>query len=396
MALKTLHVISSVATRSGGPATVLLQLSRQQARDGHQVTLCTTNRDAPSGLLPVPCNVPIVRDGVTTWHFASQSFPLRFSRTMATWLHANIREFDVVHVHGLYRFPTTFAAWCARRTGTPYLICPHGSLDPFLHQQSHYNLVLKRLYERLFDRPNLDGASAILYTAEEERQKASALKLKARAVVVPNGLAWDDYETLPPAGGFRARAGIPEHAPLVLFLGRINFKKGLDLLVPAFAQVLRAVPDARLAIVGPDNEGYGRSVRRWCNEQGIRSHTTFVDHLDPESVRQAYVDADVFALPSYSENFGMTVAEAMACRCPVVISDQVNIWREVKRAGAGQVTRLDIPEIADALTALLRSDEDTLHATGEAGRKLVKQQYTWAQISQQLTQVYETLSSHTG
>ena len=135
----------------------------------------------------------------------------------------------------------------------------------------------------------------------------------------------------PPRVTFASELRLNDQTPLVLFLGRINFKKGLDLLVPAFGRVVQKHPDARLAVVGPDNEGYGLKVRRWCEEQGIQDKVFFVDHLGFEKVKEAYVDADVFVLPSYTENFGLTVVEAMACGTPVVISDQVNIWREFRR-----------------------------------------------------------------
>jgi glycosyltransferase involved in cell wall biosynthesis len=158
--------------------------------------------------------------------------------------------------------------------------------------------------------------------------------------------------------------------------------------------VLKDVPSARLAIVGPDNEGLAADVRRWCREQGIENRVIFVEHLPQTEVREAYVDADVFVLPSYTENFGMTVAEAMACRCPVVISDQVNIWREVAQSGAGHVVRLRVEEISSAILAVL-SDPGKAIAMGAAGRQLVQERFTWDTITNRLTRVYEAVQSGT-
>ena len=325
--------------------------------------------------------------GVELCCFAVDFTPMWVTRAMVIWLRANMRQYDIVHVHGLYRFPPTYAAYRARKQNVPYIIRPHGNLDPYLYKQSSRSLLLKRLWERWFDLPNLNGASAIHYTSEDERERAAFLKLRAPAFVVPNGLKWARFAALPACGAFRERLGIGE-APLVLFLSRINFKKGLDLLVPAFARVRARYPDAVLAIVGPDNEGYGAKVRGWVAEHGLQACVRFVDHLQGEAVLQAYVDADVFALPSYTENFGMVVAESLACATPVVISDQVNIHAEVTAAGAGLVTRCDAGEVAEALCVLL-ADAPRRTAMGAAGRALVQRKWTWDVVARQLTAEYE-------
>jgi glycosyltransferase involved in cell wall biosynthesis len=321
--------------------------------------------------------------------FAVDFSPLLYSRSMARWLRDAITRFDVVHIHGVYRFPMTCAARCAHIRAVPYIVGPHGSLDPYLFRQSSTSVFLKRLYERWFALPMLNAAGAIHYTSEDERKRASFLRLRAPSFVVPNGIDWDRFEQLPRRGAFRAGLGIGA-APLALFLGRVNFKKGLDLLVPAFAQLRRLHPDAHLAIVGPDNEGYGARVRQWVRDCGLEQWVHLVDRLDGPEVVQAYVDADVFVLSSYTENFGMTVVEAMACGTPVVISDQVNIHREVRDASAGLVTRCDIDEIAEAMAALL-SDEARRQAMGAAGRCAARDLYSWAPIVRQLTAEYEAV-----
>jgi len=388
--MRVLHVISTMAPSSGGTTTVVESLLAAQAHGGLEVTLCTTDRDNPPSKR---LDATSVRDRlapmIATHVFPAEMPSLLISRALRAWLRRNIGRFDLVHAHGLYRFPSTYAVRLARRCGVPSVICLHGSLDPFLYRQSSRSVRLKRLWERWFDLPNLHGASAIHYTTEDERERASFLKLRAPSFVVPNGLDWARFAALPARGAFRARLGIGD-APLVLFLSRLNFKKGLDLLVPAFARVRARYPDAVLALVGPDNEGYGAKVRGWVAEQGLVDAVRFVDHLQGEAVLQAYVDADVFALPSYTENFGMVVAESLACGTPVVISDQVNIHGEVAAAGAGLVTRCDAGEVAEALCALL-GDAPRRRAMGTAGRALVQRQWTWDVVARQLTAEYETV-----
>ena len=260
-------------------------------------------------------------------------------------------------------------------------------MDPYLYAKSSKSVWLKRLYERIFDFPNLNAAGAIHYTAEEERDKASFLGLKAPSFIVPNGLDWQRYAHLPERGKLRGKLGLG-NAPLVLFLGRIHFKKGLDLLVEAFDGVRRRVPGVQLVIAGPENDDYGAKVRLWVKERGMEEQAHFVGMLQGEDVLQAYVDSDVFALPSYTENFGMTVAEAMACALPVVISDQVNIHADVKGAGAGIVTRCNAGEVAAALIELL-ADRELRQRMGEAGRQYVQDTWTWEVVAGSLVNEYE-------
>ena len=386
--MRVLHVITAIPLVSGGPTSVLRALTAAQVAAGLQVAVCTSDRDNPSNrALDAGILRQLLVAEVDLQVFACEWSGPMLSLAMRRWLRAHIADFDLVHVHGLYRFPSTYAAWLARRRGVPVVIRPHGNLDPFLHRQSSRSVLLKRLWERWFDLPNLHGAAAIHYASEDERERAAFLKLRAPAFVVPNGLDRARFASLPARGAFRAQLGIGE-APLVLFLSRINFKKGLDLLVPAFARVRARYPDAVLAIVGPDNEGYGAKVRGWVAEHRLQDAVRFVEHLEGEAVLQAYVDADVFALPSYTENFGMVVAESLACGTPVVISDQVNIHGEVAAAGAGLVTRCDAGEVAEALCVLL-ADAPRRVAMGAAGRALVQRKWTWDVVAGQLTAEYE-------
>lgn len=391
--MKILHVITSLSPRSGGPTVALRALAAVQAKQGDEVLVCTTNADNPSGVLRVQLNTPVSEDGdrVLTWyHPVKYGRSLCFSMGLAKWLNQAILNIDIVHIHGLYRFPPTYAAWRARRLGIPYLIRVHGGLDPFLYRQSSYGkwaVPLKRFYEYFFDLPNLNNASAIHYTSRIELERAAFMNFRSPAVVIPNGIDWDLYEVLPAKGSFRKSIGLGDQTPLILFLGRVNFKKGLDLLVPAFRLVLEKFPSARLAIVGPDNEGYVSQVNQWCHEQGILDNVVFVDYLEPAEVRQAYVDANVFVLPSYTENFGMTVVEAMACGCPVVVSNQVNIWQEIEEERAGLVVSLDAYEIAQAVSQILM-DKNTASAMAQRGRAMARVRYSWSRVVDQLRHVY--------
>lgn len=384
--MRILHVLSSLAPRRGGPVTVVKQLAAEQDACGHRVTIATTNDDYPRGVLRPTGTDYLDNTQVVVHYFGTLISPLKLSLSFAQFLGSNIDGFDIAHIHGFYRFPSTYAASLCRKRGIPYVIQTHGALDPYLYDKSSVSIFIKRLYERLFDFPNLNGAGAIHFTAEEERTLVKPLNFQAPTFVVPNGIDWRPYEQLPPQGGFRAARSIGD-APLVLFLGRLHHKKGLDLLIPAFAQVRQAFPHARLAIVGPANDDYGDRVRGWVRERALESAVVFVDFLSGPDLVQAYVDADVFVLPSYTENFGMTVVESMACALPVVISRHVNIHHEVAAEGAGLVTECAVDEVAQAILTLLH-DPDRSRQMGENGRRAARERYPWPKIVDQLTGEY--------
>jgi len=387
--VKILHVQETLTPRYGGPARVLPELAKAQAAVGHEVVIATTTADHPKGVYHDP-GWETLADGATVFYGTVQYLPLLVSASVARYLHNHIGDFDIVNIHGLYRFPNTYATYLARRRNIPFVLVPHGSLDPYLYARSTTNrLLFKRIYERLFVMPNLRAADALHYTAEEERERTSFLNLSTPSFVVPNGIDWEPYRVLPPRGAMRERWGVGD-APVVLFLGRLHVKKGLDLLVPAFDELRKRIPEAQLVIVGPENDDHGKDVRRWVAERNLEHAVHFVGPLVGKDVLQAYVDADVFALSSYTENFGMTVVEAMACGLPVVISDQVNIHHEITAAAAGLVTHCDVGEVTEALHTLL-TDPQQRRAMGERGRRLVQDRYAWPAIVGALTKEYQAV-----
>ena len=206
--------------------------------------------------------------------------------------------------------------------------------------------------------------------------------------MVPLGLDMDEYQPLPPRGGFRAAHPEIGDRPIVLFLGRLNFKKGLDVLARAFAGAARAC-DAHLVVAGPD-DGMGAKVGAWVDSFGLRGRTTFTGMVAGADKLALLADADLFVLPSYSENFGIAVIEAMACGVPVAISDRVNLWREVAGADAGWVTPPRAEPFQAALVEAL-SNLGEAREKGARGRRLVTDRFQWSRIAAALEQAYASL-----
>lgn len=391
--MNILHIIPTMAPRYGGPVSALSGLAKAQAAIGHSVTIATTNRDYPKGELR-PLGPRLLQGSdVEIRYFSCEMVPYLFSYGLACFLRSHIRDFDIVHIWTLYRYPTAIASHLARRYNIPHVLRPCGALEPPLRKTSAIGPRLKLLYEWGIEWGNLKGASAINAVTTTEAANLPSFIPREKTFTLGNGVDWDLYEALPARGTFRANHGLGD-GPLVLFLGRISFVKGLDLLIPAFDTLSREIPDVKLAIVGPENDDYGQKVRGWIAERRLNDKIHFVAHLEGEAVLQSYVDADVFVLPSYTENFGMSVVEAMACGTPVVISDQVNIHTEVSRAGAGLITRCDASEVSKGLTDLFQ-DASRRKTMGAAGRRLVKASFTWQTIVNRLSAEYELVIART-
>ncbi len=387
--MRILHVISSMAPRYGGPPKACFEMARALAALGHFVNVYTTNLDGP-GEIDVPLDRAVLRDGVEIRFFPIQ-YP-RFwgtSRQLARALRKDIREYDLVHIHTLYQFHSAVAAHYCRKYNVPYLIRAHGMLDPFLYRRHRLR---KSIVELFFENRNIRKASAIHFTTDQEKILAEQYTFKTPGIVVPHGLYLEEYKNLPEADSFRSQYPETVGKSIILHFGRLNFKKGLDILSSAFAKVARRRDDAHLVLSGPDNEGYGEKVRDWLHREGVLDRATFTGMLTGEDKLSILKDADVFALPSYSENFGISVVEAMACGVPVVISDKVNIWREVVAGGAGRVAPCNADRFADIILDLLDNPE-MAKQMGDKGKTLVKKRFQWSDVALVLENAYRSIIS---
>lgn len=365
-------------------------MARAVARRGHRVAIYTTDRDAEprEGLTPGR----VFDDGGVEIRVFAQGSPRFFATSwpLARALDAAVREADVVHIHSLFLFHVWAAARACRRHAKPYLLRPHGTPDPFIRRRRQG---AKRVLGLLFQDRVIREAAALHWTAAEEGALAAPATFGTRGVVVPNGLDLAEFASLPGPGALRARFPEIGERRIVLFLSRLNFKKGLDLLIPAFARVAARRPDLHLVIAGPD-DGMEAAARGWVAEHGIGARTSFAGLVSGAAKLAALRDAACFALPSYSENFGIAVVEAMACGLPVLISDKVNIWREIAGAEAGAVARTEIDDVVAKLDALL-ADPQAAAAMGARARAFVATHYDWAKIAERLEAVYRALAART-
>lgn len=389
--MRLLHVIPTMSARYGGPAKACGEMSMALADRGHQVEIYTTNYDGFGGYVE-PATDPLSerRSDITVHTFPVDLPPdyFRISRPLASALNENIKRFDLVHVHSLYLFTTLASGFFAHRHQVPLILRPHGTLDPYIYPRHRGR---KYLVEQLYQNRMLKRAAAVHYTTEDERDLAAPHTFGRPGFVAPLGLNFEDYRPLPPRGTFRNRYPETRDKAIFLFLGRINFKKGLDVLAKAFGQVAKQREDVHLVIAGPDNDGLRPKVEAWLEAEGVLEKTTFTGMLVGETKLAAINDSDLFVLPSFSENFGIAVIEALACGLPVLISDKVNIWREIDAAGAGKVEPVDAERFAERMLTML-ADKEALRLQGERGVETVAKLFNWPSIGERLEGVYQAVA----
>jgi glycosyltransferase involved in cell wall biosynthesis len=385
--LKILHVIPSVAPRYGGPSQAIYTMCRALQAQGTEILIATTNADG-SKELPVTMEEEIVYQDVATIFFARQwSEALKYSRPLALWLERNINGFDLAHIHAVFSHACVAAARACRKNCVPYLVRPLGTLDPWSLKQKS---VRKRLFWHLGVKQMLTGAAAIHYTSDEEKRLAETELGLSRGVVVPNGLDLSFInrraETL---RGIQREIG---HSPYVLALSRIHPKKGFELLIESFAGLKKSgmFGSWRLVFAGDGDAEYVNQLKILARRRGLSGDVLFVGWLEGEHKYAALKGASLLAMPSYQENFGISLIEAMACGVPVLVSPHVNLAPEIEKAGAGWVAALREDKLANALTEALGNEQERWRR-GNNGRDLATS-YGAAEVATRLIDIYRNLT----
>jgi glycosyltransferase involved in cell wall biosynthesis len=353
--MRVLHVISSVRAAGGGPVEAVRTLSAVHQHAGHTVEVASLDDPDDPEVRSFPVTTHALGPGRGAYAYAPHFVP---------WMQQSHGNYDAVIVHGLWQYHS-FGTWRAlARSSTPYYVFPHGMLDPWFKRSFPLKHLKKWLYWPWADYRVLRDARAVLFTCEEERQLAADTftLYRAKAVVVGLGtLAPPDADGSYFLGRFPQLRG----CRILLFMGRLHPKKGCDLLMEAFAATLAADPEWRLVFAGPDELGWQGELVARLKELAIADRVIWTGMLRGVEKWAALHAAEVFALPSHQENFGIAVAEALACRVPVLISRAVNIWREIDGATAGLVA----PDTLVGTTDLLRRWQALADSEREAMRQ---------------------------
>ncbi len=338
-----LHVISSADRTGGGPIEGILQLNAALQKLGHDSEIVSLDAPDAPWLADFPLKVNALGPAHGSYRYAPRFLP---------WMRRNAGRYDHIIVNGIWQFHSFATRRALRPLGIPYTLYTHGMLDPWFKSAFPLKHLKKSLYWPWGEYPVLRDAQAVCFTCEEERLLArqSFGLYQCREAVVGYGTAIPAGDAAAQRQAFLAAHPALRGKRLLLFLGRLHVKKGCDLLLDAFARVADTDPSLHLVLAGPDQTGWTPRLQAQAERLGIADRVAWPGMLSGDLKWGAFHAADAFVLPSHQENFGIAVAEALACGLPVLISDKVNIWREIDATRAGLVA----PDTADGAADLLR------------------------------------------
>jgi glycosyltransferase involved in cell wall biosynthesis len=376
--------ICAYTWQAGGPPKIIFDHTQVALRYGHQVTILSpvspgeTPYTLPDGAHLVLCNRT---PGISR-------FFREFSVELYQYLKQHVREYDVIHCHGLWHFGT-LAPFMLDRT-VAKVITIHGVLDRWVY--AHHNWK-KELMNTLAQKAYLERADLVQINNTDEQEDILRYlgHPHPNVVVIPNGVKTSDFAQLPPKGAFRQKLNLPADKKLVLFMSRLNAKKGLDLLLPGFRDYLKTHPDTVLALAGGD-DGYQETARQFIEQHHLNDSIRLVGMLTGDDKKAALTDADLFTLPSYSEGFSMAVLEAMAAGTPALVSDRVGFGDAIRQHQAAGLLDSLTPEAVTAGLEKLLGNDQLRKQLADNALAMVRTKYDIDVVAKQLLDEYAKIS----
>jgi glycosyltransferase involved in cell wall biosynthesis len=395
--MKVLHVIPAIASVRGGPSHAILSMVRALRSQGIDAEIATTNNNGTK-FLDVPLNQKVDYHGVPVWFFPQYSSAQKrlnftvgadkafiFSPDLTRWLWQNLRNYDLIETHYLFSYASTCAGIIARSYQIPYVVRTIGQLAPWALAQSQLK---KRIYTFLIERHNLNRAAAIHCTSDGEVEDVRNFGICTPAFSLPLGV--DRSPELPGAKQkLRDLYGIPAQTPVMLFLSRLHPKKRPDLLINAFSQIAQK-RDCHLILAGSGDADYRMYLTQLVSSLGLANRISFAGFSTGEDKALLLQGSDLFVLPSFAENFGVAVAEAMAAGLPVIITPDVQISPAIKAEEAGLIVEGKVDAITNAIAQLL-DNPDYRDRLGKNGKRLVNRYYSWNAIARELVCKYAAI-----
>lgn len=394
--MRVLHVIPSVAPVRGGPSQAVLEMVAALRAQKVDVEIATTN-DNGTKTLDIPCNRKIFYP-VSINNPDGDRVPIRFfsrkpayggvlsefcfSPQLTRWLWKHIPDYDLLHVHALFSYPSTVAMAIARHHHVPYLLRPIGQLCHWSLSQSSLK---KKAYLALIERANLQRAQALHFTTSQEKEEAQAMELGTQDLVIPHGIHMSE-----PIEQAQAKLcqqlNIPDNIPVLLFLSRLHPKKGLERLIDSLASLKQQ--SFYLVIAGSGSPKYEAELDRQLETAGLQDRSQRVGFVSGHLKQLLLQGSDAFMLPSHSENFGVAVLEAMAAGLPVLTTPYVALAPVIQAHQLGWICDNTVEDLSITLKQLVR-ELNNKREIGQRARQIVRSQFSWPSISQQLITKYQ-------
>lgn len=385
--MKVLQVIPSIASAHGGPSKALRIIESALLRKTVGSETATTNDDGHGGRFPVPLGSLEHEEGSARRYFNKSFDPYKVSFPFAWWVFRHAKDYDLIHLHAMFSFTSTVAAWAARWNGVPYVVRPLGTL-------ARYGLTrrrpwLKKLSLALVEKPILRSAAAVHFTSAAEMEEAELLGVPIRGVVVPlavEGPIEPDHSEL------ARRFPMLDPGRYVLFLSRLDRKKNVEGLLEAIRACAGAATDTRWVIAGAGEAAYVAELHARSASLGISDRIVWAGHLDGGLKAAMLSRAALFVLPSYSENFGIAAAEALLAGLPVVLGKGVALAAQAERAGAGVAVDPNPQAIAEAMASYLRDPQAMARASTNA-RALAEAEFSVDALGDRMVDLYDMILS---
>ena len=372
---------------AGGVVRVVYEISKELAAKGHNVTVYTT--DGCTKRLKVEKNVPIPVEGIKVYYFSNLSNKLKIKLKITTPYHLfkiikkEIKNYDIIHIHEHRTILAVIVHHYAKKNNIPYIIQAHGYVLPF-----YQKTILKKIFDKLWGNKILNDASKAIALTNTELEQYTKMGVKEeKIVIIPNGINFSEYENLPKKGEFRKKFGIKDDEKIILYLGRINKIKGLDILMEAFSDIITDLKKVKLVIVGPD-DGFLKSLKKMSFELGLNEKVLFTGPLYKENKLEAYLDAYVYVLPSVYEAFPNTVIESCACGSPVIITKSCGI-SDIIKDNVGCVVEHDTDSLKYALNYILKNEKFRNNLSDNC-KSFVQSQIDLTNIIGKLEKIYNT------
>jgi glycosyltransferase involved in cell wall biosynthesis len=385
--MKILHVCHSFAPcfEAGGVVRVAYEMTRNQAAMGHDVTVYTT--DGCNKRLNIKTNVPINIEGIKICYFRNISNWMRIKLKIATpyilpfILSREIRQFDIIHIHEYRTTLSILVHYFADKYKVPYVLQAHGSTPRIIQK-----IGLKKLYDYVWGYRLLENASKLIAVSNVEVGQYIQMGAEQKKIaVIPNGLDINKLNSQKKHGEFRKKLNISNER-LILFLGRIHQRKGVDFLIRSFGRVLENENDAILVVVGPD-DGYRKELEKIIEELSIGNRVKFVDYIS--NVSEVYADADVLVYPAIYEIFGLVPFEAIICGTPVIVTDDSGCGEIVKESDCGYLVRYgDVEDLKNQILYVFNNPDEAKKKVLQ-GQKYIYNNLTWDNIVTKVEEVYK-------
>lgn len=385
--MRILHVIAGLNENAGGTSEFVARICEELVLQGHSASILTLEDGKPASavLRAADLGVAVTFCRIFANRWRTLSYSIEFARKIRT----AVRMSDVIHLHGLWQWPCWKAAREAIRQRKPFIMQPHGFLEPERLKKSP---IKKMIIGFLFERPHLSAAKRVIATAESEKKSIISYGVKTPIEIVPIGIDTSSIDKGCYDEKLLQRLGVPKGKKVLLYLSRLAPIKGLDMLAEAWLRLRRTHKNWHLLIVGADTQGYSEVIKSYYGQKITDGSVSLPGPVYGQDKFNLLKSVDVFVLPTRSENFSIAVQEALAAGLPVVCTKGAP-WQKIEEVGAGRWVDISVEGIANGLNELMDMKDRERIKMGENGASFIRAEFKWPEIGAKLLSIYETVIS---